>query len=81
MKRNRAVLVTLVCCFAMLFAGCTEEPQPLCVKCGGEATSTLMGPAEMMRKNGISINDCTLVTGNIYSAPICEACAGPVAKG
>lgn len=82
MKRNILFLVILMCCFAIMFTGCTknEEPQPLCVKCGEEATTTLSGPADILQKNGISISDCTQITSNIYSAYICNSCIDPVSE-
>ncbi len=82
MKRSILFLVILMCCFAIMLTGCTEneEPQPLCVKCGGTATTTLAGPAGIIQKYGISISDCTLIASDIYSAPVCDSCRGPVAE-
>ncbi len=81
MKRN--IFILALCCLIIVFTGCAKsEPKQVarCVKCGNTATSTLMGPAEILRKNGISISQCDLVTGNVYSAPICDSCTGPVAE-
>lgn len=61
--------------------GCTEYTEEhLNVKCGGTATTTLSGPADIMEKNGISILDCNQITSNIYSAYVCDSCVGPVVE-
>lgn len=82
MKRNILFLVILICCFMIMFTGCTEDTktQPLCVKCGGTATTTLSGPADIIQKNGISLSDCTQITSSVYSASVCDSCVGPVAE-
>ena len=82
MKRNILFLVILLCCFATMFTGCTEntKTQPLCVKCGETATTTLSGPADIIQKNGISLSDCKQITSNIYSVSVCDSCVGPVAE-
>lgn len=87
MKRNILFLVIIVCCFAIMLTGCTEDTktqdtktQPLCVKCGGTATTTLSGTADIMQKSGISISDCKHITSNVYSAYVCDSCLGPVAE-
>ena len=65
-----------------MFTGCTEntKTQPLCVKCGRTATTTLSGPADIIQKNGLSLSDCKQITSNIYSASVCDSCVGPVAE-
>lgn len=80
MKRN--IMVLLLCCFVMMCTGCTEDTKTehRCVKCGGTATSTLSGPADIMQNNGISISDCKEITSLVYSAYVCDSCVGRVAK-
>ena len=82
MKRNILFLFFLLCCFAMVCTGCTEDTktEQLCVKCGGTATTILSGPADIMQKNGIAISDCTQITSNVYSASVCNSCVGHVAE-
>lgn len=82
MKRNLLCLVLLLCGFAMMCTGCAEDTKTehICVKCGGTATTTLSGPADILQKNGISIGDCRQITSNIYSAYVCDSCVGPVAE-
>lgn len=83
MKRNILFLVLLLCCFTIILTGCTEDTkmeQHRCVKCGGTATTTLSGPAEIIQKNGISLINCRQITSNIYSAYVCDSCIGPVAE-
>ena len=82
MKRNVLFLVLVLCCFAIMFTGCTEDTktEQLCVKCGGTATTTLSGPADIIQKNGISLSDCKQITANVYSAYVCDSCIGPVAE-
>lgn len=82
MKRNMLFLILLSCFFMIICTGCAEETntKQLCVKCGRTATTTLSGPADIMQKNGISISDCKQITSNVYSAPICDSCTGPVAE-
>lgn len=82
MKRNLLFLVLVLCCFAIMLTGCTEDKkvENLCVKCGGKATTTLSGPADIMQKNGISLSDCKQITSNVYSAYVCDSCIGPVAE-
>ncbi|MBQ3088055.1 MAG: hypothetical protein IJC36_00300 [Clostridia bacterium] len=80
--------LTLTACLlffsTLLCVGCTTDDgvntESLCVKCGGTATTTLTGPADIIEKNGISISECTQITSSIYSAPICDYCLGPVAE-
>ena len=80
MKRNIVIFVLLLGCLTMMCIGCAStEEQHRCVKCGGIATTTLSGPAEILQKNGISISDCEQITSNVYSAYVCDSCVGPVA--
>ncbi len=82
MKRNILFFLVLMCCLATMLMGCTEDTKTehRCVKCGGTATTTLSGPADIMQKNGISISDCEQITSNVYYAYVCDSCIGPVAE-
>ena len=81
--KHKIIFSLLLTFLLILFTGCTEpesEPKSSCVKCGNTATTTLVGPADIIQKNGISLSDCTTITSNIYSAPVCNSCVGPVAE-
>ena len=82
MKRNIILFVLILCSFVFSCTGCTEDAQIAhrCVKCGKIATTTLSGAKEIMQGYGISIGDCRQVTSNVYSAYVCDACAGPVVE-
>lgn len=81
MKRN-VILLLVICCVLIFCNGCAgnTSTEHLCAKCGKTATTTISGPADIMQKNGISISDCTKITSNVYTAYICDSCAGPVAE-
>ena len=82
MKCSRIFLFFVLCWVGIICTGCamSEEAEPLCVKCGKIATTTLSGTADIMQKNGISISDCSPITSQIYSANICDSCIGRVAN-
>lgn len=79
LKKLTVILLTLL--LVVFLFGCNNtKTASKCVKCGRASTSTLCGPAEQMRRNGVDLSDCTLVTSGVYSAPICSDCLGPVAE-
>lgn len=82
MKRNIMFLILFIYCFVIMFTGCTEatKTQQRCVKCGNPATTSLMGPADIIRKNGISVSSCKEITSGVYSASVCDSCVGHVAE-
>ena len=49
-----------------------------CVRCGYSASQIISGTADNMKKMGIPLNRCTLITSGIYSAHICSDCLGSV---
>lgn len=57
------------------FIGCVEKKsETACVKCGKEATCTISGTANDMTSEGISLNKCSNITSNIYTAHLCDSC-------
>ena len=82
MMKHSILLVLLLCSFAIMFTGCTNDTkiEQFCVKCGKTATTTISGPAGIMQKNGISISDCKQIASSVYSASVCDSCVGSVAE-
>ena len=84
MKKYMIILFLLICCISIILCSCTEtedkKTEKLCVKCGKTATTTLSGPSEILKKNGIDISQCKRITSSVYSAPVCDSCVGPVAE-
>lgn len=76
------LFIAVAAIFTLTLFGCsgTGNTASNCVKCGNPSTYTLCGPAEQMLSEGISLNKCTQVTSNVYSAPLCDSCMGPVAE-
>lgn len=69
-----------IICFAIILSGCEGEEKKVCAKCGGEATTTLSGPAKIIESHGISLSKCEQITSGVYTAHVCNSCIGPVVE-